>query len=101
MYTHRYVLLLCSQSLSTTGAFDDDPFVIGEYDGIIRTNVYFQEDQEGYIEFVVKVNDSLPQHFDKANVSVRSGVARRRSSPLGVARRRSASLGVARRHSVF
>ena len=85
MYTHRYVLLLCSQSLSTTGAFDDDPFVIGEYDGIIRTNVYFQEDQEGYIEFVVKVNDSLPQHFDKANVSVRPGVARRHSASLGVA----------------
>ena len=53
------------------GAFDDDPFVIGEHDGIIRTNAYFQENQEGNIQFVIKVNDSLPQHFDKANVSVR------------------------------
>ena len=56
----------------SSGEFDDDPFVVGLEDGIVRTNVYFQEDQEGYIEFVVKVADPwIESYYHLANMSVR------------------------------
>ena len=47
-----------------------EPFTIGLLDGVIRTNIYFQESMEGYFEFGVYVNDSQPGHFDRSNVSV-------------------------------
>ena len=50
--------------------FDTPPFIIGKQDGIIYTNVYFQQDMQGYIEFEVVVQDSDVGHMSKANVSV-------------------------------
>ena len=50
--------------------FEDDPFTIGSADGIIRTNAYFEDDQEGFIQFVVKVVDPNPSFFDRVNISV-------------------------------
>ena len=50
---------------------DDVPFSLGERDGIIRTNIYFQSDMQGYIEFEVKVEDNNPLHFHVSNMSVR------------------------------
>ena len=49
---------------------DSTPFTQGEEDGMVRTNIYFQSDMQGYIDFEVKVLDSNPGHVDKANVSV-------------------------------
>lgn len=49
---------------------EQDPFTIGMLDGVIRTNIYFQENMQGYIEFVAFINDSSPEHYDRANVSV-------------------------------
>ena len=46
------------------------PFTLNPDVGIIRTNVYFQELWRGYIEFIVSVNDSAPDHVDSAEVSV-------------------------------
>lgn len=49
---------------------EKEPFTIGQRDGILRTNIYFQQNMQGYIEFTVFINDSAPEHFDTANVSV-------------------------------
>jgi len=51
--------------------FDTPPFIVGKQDGIVYTNVYFQQDMQGYIEFEVAVKDPVPGHITKANVSVR------------------------------
>ena len=49
---------------------EKDVFRIGRHDGVIRTNIYFQADMQGYFEFVVIVNDSDKGHQDSTNVSV-------------------------------
>ena len=52
------------------GRGEDSPFTLGVRDGVVRTNIYFQQNMQGNIRFVVQVNDSTTEHFDRANVSV-------------------------------
>jgi hypothetical protein len=49
---------------------EKEPFTLGLRDGVLRTNIYFQENMNGFIEFRVGVNDSAPGHSDMADVSV-------------------------------
>lgn len=46
-------------------------FVAGEKDGILLTNIYFQENMQGYLNFDVMVRDWNESHSAVANVSVR------------------------------
>lgn len=59
-----------SPSLQKTFSKKVIPFIIFPYEGIIRTNTYFKPEWEGNIKFEVQVNDSNPNHLDKAKVSV-------------------------------
>ena len=49
---------------------EKEPFTLWERDGVLRTNIYFQTNMQGYINFMVYVNDSDAKHFDRTNVSV-------------------------------
>ena len=47
-----------------------EAFVVGEDDGLIKTNIYFQLNMNGYFEFQVSVNDSVAGRGDVASISV-------------------------------
>ena len=49
---------------------EKEPFTLGVRDGILKTNIYFQQNMHGFIEFRVGVNDLVPGHEDMADVSV-------------------------------
>ncbi len=59
-----------SFSSELQGRFDTPPFSLGIVDGIIRTDVYFQDDMQGYIQFKVNITDVNPEHVDEADISV-------------------------------
>lgn len=77
--SNAMMLFGISSSFHITPQLENDlqgkvPFTLDSNEGIIRTNVYFQELWQGYVEFSVSVNDSSPSHTGLANVSVRSCV---------------------------
>ena len=74
MYTPIDITDTLSQQITS----DKPPFILHREKGLITTNIYFQQNMQGYFEFQVSVNNTEPpsstvvtNHFyDIANVSV-------------------------------